>query len=207
MGGYDDADDPEETWGEGEGEGGEPVLDSVRLIGRFARHAAGLPWFAHLGETIPRDTRDIAETYLAGLGFPDVALVPVRNWREAALAAETRDYDAPGFEAEEQLRAGLTATAVELYGEDTVEIALAHVAAETGRIIREHARNAALTWGQRPVKIVTVAAGSASQSCHQAALLILAGLADEDHPFARKFALFEQGRWPIGITGMSFNLF
>ena len=55
-------------------------------------------------------------------------------------------------------------------------------------------------------ELIRAATGSALQSCHQAALVLAAGEEDA-HPFALKYKLFEQGHWPIAITGSSFNIF
>ncbi len=48
--------------------------------------------------------------------------------------------------------------------------------------------------------------GSAVQACHQAALVLASGTED-DHPFTAKFGLYESGRWPISISGSSFNIY
>ena len=52
-----------------------------------------------------------------------------------------------------------------------------------------------------------LATGAAVQTCHQAALLLAAQGGAPDHPFALKLQLFEHGRWPLGIVGMSLNIF
>ena len=55
-------------------------------------------------------------------------------------------------------------------------------------------------------ELIRATAGSALQSCHQAALVLAAG-EEDTHPFALKYRLFEHGHWPIAITGSSFNIF
>ena len=45
-----------------------------------------------------------------------------------------------------------------------------------------------------------------------AACTLLAAAADpeldaDEHLFALKFRLFEQGRWPVSVIGLSFNIF
>ena len=54
--------------------------------------------------------------------------------------------------------------------------------------------------------LVRAAAGAATQASYQAALVLAAG-EDAEHVFAIKYRLFEAGRWPLGIAGMTFNLF
>jgi hypothetical protein len=182
-------------------------VETARLVGRFIDTAGEVRWFAHVGEPLSRELRADAEAFLAALGFPEATPAPVATWHDASVAAETRGYDSPAFDAEEQLRASLTATAIEIHGEDPVEVMLTHVAAALAPLVREAAKNATTVWGVRDRQIITAASGAALQACHNAALLIAANQAEEDHPFALKFRLFERGRWPIGVVGMSFNLF
>jgi hypothetical protein len=203
MSDFDDEDDDHEP----EFPLSDEDVETARLVGRFIDTAGSVHWFAHVGEPLSRELRKEAEAFLAALGFPEATPVPVSNWHDAAVAAETRGYDSPAFDAEEQLRASLTNTAIEQHGEEPVEIMLTHVAAALAPVVRDAAKNAATVWGVRDKQIITAASGAALQTCHNAALLIAANQAEEDHPFALKFRLFERGRWPIGIVGMSFNLF
>lgn len=182
-------------------------IETARLVGRFIDTAGAAHWFAHVGEPFSRELRRDAEGYLGALGFPEITATPVANWHDAAIAAETRGYDSAAFDAEEQLRAALTEAAIEFHGEEAVEVMLTHVQAALASVVRGAAKNAATVWGVRDKQIITAASGSALQACHNAALLIASNQAEEDHPFALKFRLFENGRWPIGIVGMSLNLF
>lgn len=177
------------------------------LIPRFVA-AAGQPfWFSTVGQPVKGDVRRIAQSLLDGLGFPHAGIAAVRDWREASEAAESTGIDDPAFEAEEQLRAALTTEAIDQHGEDTVTIALTHVRGELGPAIGEAALNATRVWGLDDMELVNAAAGAGVLACHNAALLLLAGRADDDHPFALKYALFEQGRWPVGLIGSSLHLF
>lgn len=180
-----------------------PTLDLIR---RFARAVTVVPWFAHLGAPIGPKLRQTARAYCDALGFPEVELALIRDFEEAADAAASLDWDAPAWEAEEQLRAGLTAAALERMEEETLMLALTHVSARAGEVIRMGADDAAARFGVGDNDIVTAAVGAAVQACHQAALVLAAG-AEETHPFVRKYQLFEAGRWPIGIAGSSLNLF
>lgn len=188
--------------------GDEPLADlpTLDLVRRFARAVTAVPWFAHFGAPIGPRLRRIARAYCDALGFPEVELALIRDFEEAADAAASLDWDAPAWEAEEQLRAGLTAAALERMEEETLMLALTHVSARASEAIRMGADDAAARFGVTDNDIVTAAIGAAVQACHQAALVLAAG-ADESHPFARKYQLFEAGRWPIGIAGTSLNLF
>lgn len=177
------------------------------VIPRFIA-AASLPfWFAGVGQPLKSNVKRDARAWLDALGFPDASTVGLRDWREAAEAAESTGIDDPAFEAEEQLRAALTTEAIDAQGEDAVSVVLTHVAGELGPIIGEAALNATRIWGLDDMELVNAAAGAGVQACHNAALLLLAGGGEEDHPFALKYRLFERGRWPVALIGSSFHLF
>lgn len=178
-----------------------PLLKGVRL---FAEEAATMPWFAGLGEPIDRETLALARSYLDGLGFPDADVAQIENWEDAADAAANLDFDTAQWEAEESLRVGLAAEALEYMSEEALAIGLTHVSAILGARIRAAAEEAAQ--GLADDELLNAAVGAAIQAAHGAALSLIAD-SDEDHPFRRKFALFARGRWPIGIAGLSFNLF
>lgn len=186
----------------------EAEIPALARIRRFAWAACRVDWFAHVGEHPGPVTMDMAERYADALGFPDARLALVTDWSEAASAAESLDFDHAAWEAEEQLRAALTADALDLMSEEALQVALTHVAATVHAPVRTSVEECLAIWdeeyGETPLRDLAV--GAAVQACHQAALVLAAG-AEEDHPFALKFRLFEGGRWPIGIAGLSFNLF
>lgn len=186
----------------------EESLDSALvLIPRFVAAANASFWFSTVGQPLRRDLKADAVAWLSALGFPDVAPIPLRDWREAGEAAESTGIDDPAFEAEEQLRAALTTDAIDVLGEDAVSVVLTHIAAELGPVIGEAALNATRIWGLDDIGLVNAAAGAGVQACHNAALLLLAGRAEDDHPFALKYRLFERGRWPVALIGSSLHLF
>ena len=193
----DDADWPDEGAGD----------TALVLIPRFIAAAAGPFWFSAVGQPLAAPVRRDARAWLGALGFPHATPIALRDWREAAEAAESTGIDDPAFEAEEQLRAALTTDAIDIHGEDAVTIVLTHVAAELGPAIGEAALNATRVWGLDDFGLVNAAAGAGVQACHNAALLLLAGRAEDDHPFALKYRLFERGRWPVALIGSSLHLF
>jgi hypothetical protein len=67
--------------------------------------------------------------------------------------------------------------------------------------------NASRVWGLEDLELVNAAAGAGVQACHNAALVLLSGDADDAHPFALKYRLFERGRWPVALIGSSLHLF
>ncbi len=183
------------------------VRPSLALVRRFVETARHCPWFTALGNPPGRTVHTVARRYLDNLGFPDVTLTPLSTWDDATDAAQSLDWDTASWEAEEQLRAALTAEAVDLLGEEALDVALTYVASEVTAPIRLGVDTAAGLWNVRDTGIVNAAAGAAVQACHLAALSLVVGQADPDHPFTAKFELFEAGRWPVGIAGSSFNLF
>ncbi len=204
---FDDFDDADE------GPDAETVADILEahpglgLIRPFIAAARNAPWFTALGEPPRRTIRTLAQRYMDGLGFPDITLTPLATWEDAADAAVSLDWDTAAWEAEEGLRAALTTEVLDQIGEDAFEIAMTHLAAEVTPPIRLAAGTNAGLWNMRDIAAINAAVGSAVQTCHLAALTLIAGEADEDHPFMAKLALYEAGRWPVGITGASFNLF
>ncbi len=105
------------------------------------------------------------------------------------------------------MRAGLTADAIDALGEEAVEVIATLIQAELGPQLGEAALNATRIWGLDDMDLVNAAAGAGLQAAHAAALILAGGTADEDHPAALKFRLFERGRWPVGVIGTSFHLF
>jgi len=184
----------------------EAELPALARIRRFAAAAARIDWLGHVGEHPGPKTMDMAERYIDALGFPDARVALVTDWAEAAAAAETLDFDSAAWEAEEQLRAALTTDALAQVSEEALSVALTHVAAEVNAPIRSSIEEALAIWDEPGDAMLDLAVGSAVQACHHGAL-VLAAQTEEDHPFALKFRLFEAGRWPIGVAGLSFNLF
>jgi hypothetical protein len=180
-----------------------PILAGLR---RFAEEAVNLPWFTDLGRPLDKETRALARSYLDGLGFPDAEVARIRNWEEAADAAMTFDIEPLQWEAEESLRAALAAEAVDRVSEQGLSIAMTHVSALLGQRMRQAVGDAAHFWDIGDEGLLNAAAGAALQSAHNAALALIAE-EDHDHPFRRKFTLFARDRWPIGIAGLTLNLF
>ncbi len=180
-----------------------PTLTSVA---RFNRLLGSVDWFRSVGLSVGRGTMDTARAYMDSLGFPNASVALIENWEEAAYAAGTPDWNSEWWEAEEQLRTGLTSQALELISEEDLTMALTHIASTASPIIKNAVENLAEDQGIEDEELIRAAIGSAIQTCHQAALVLAAG-EEDTHPFALKYKLFEMGRWPIAITGNSFNIF
>ena len=162
-----------------------PTLIAVR---DFAGKLAHVPW------------------YLNALGFPEVDVALVPDWDTALTLAENPHWDSAAWDAEEMLRAALSADVLERIHEQALSVVLTHVSTKAGAVLAELIQDVAALWELDDEAFLNAAAGAAVQATHQATLA-LAAEADEDHPFLYKFKLFEVGRWPIGIVGSTFNLF
>ncbi|TNE65147.1 MAG: hypothetical protein EP335_06275 [Alphaproteobacteria bacterium] len=179
---------------------------SLRLVAPFLALAENVRWFRGLGELPDARTANLAREYAAALGFPDAEPAFLGDWAEAAEAAESADYNSPAWEAEEQLRAALTADVLEVIDEQTLELVMTHVVQSVSEAIEAAVEEAADDLRVADEEFMNAAFGAAVQACYLAALVAMAG-ADEDHPFTLRFQLFERGRWPLGIVGNSFLIF
>ncbi|MCJ9429840.1 hypothetical protein [Kordiimonas marina] len=179
---------------------------SLRLVAPFLALAENVRWFRALGETPDAETVKLARDYAAALGFPEAEPAFLPDWADAADAAESTDYNSPAWEAEEQLRAALTTDLLDALDEQTFEMVVAHVGQSVAETIEASTEEAAQDLRIVDEGFLMAASGAAAQACHQAALVAMAG-AEDDHPFALRFQLFEKGHWPLGIVGNSFLIF
>ena len=179
---------------------------TLRAVARFSRMVRNVAWFAALGDPLGEAERGDAAAYAGALGFPDVATALVDNWEEAEAAIRNPGWNSDWWEAEEQLRAGLIEEALQQVAEEDLLAALTAVTSAASDVVHGAAAVAAARGGVADQGLIRAAAGAATQAAYQAALVLAAG-ADDDHPFALKYRLFEAGRWPLGIVGSTFNLF
>lgn len=189
----------------------ERELPGLARLSRFARSLDRIPWFANIGGKMTPGARAAADDYMSGLGFPDAELAMLLDWGDAAAAAESLDWQSPAWEAEESLRADLTGRALELLSEDALRIGMALIAEKVADPAKDAVEELAYLSDLDDEAIKTLCVGAAVQAANGAALALIAAedtdFDAENHPFAAKFRLFEFGRWPVSITGSSFNLF
>ena len=190
----------------------ETELPSLIRLRRFALGLDRLPWFANVGTTASPGVRAAARGYMDALGFPQAELGLLIDWEEASGAAESADWDTAAWETEELMRAELTARALDTLTEDALRLGLAFVSSQASAAVKAAVEESAVLWDNFDEAAHRAAVGGAVQACHNAALLLAASeaapdLADEPHAFSHKFQLFEFGRWPVGLAGLTFNLF
>jgi hypothetical protein len=178
----------------------------LRAVARFSRMVRNVAWFSALGEPLGAAERSDAEAYAGALGFPDATAALVESWEDAEEAIRNPGWNSDWWEAEEQLRAGLIEEAMQQVAEQDLLVALTAVTSAASDVVHGAAAVAAARDGVADQGLIRAAAGAATQAAYHAALVLAAG-ADDDHPFALKYRLFEAGHWPLGIVGSTFNLF
>ncbi|HLT76367.1 MAG TPA: hypothetical protein VKZ87_03175, partial [Ferrovibrio sp.] len=99
----------------------------LRGVARLAKLIGGMSWFAAVGQPLEPSEIEDAELYVAGLGFPDVRVGAVEDWRAAAAAAQAPDWSQDWWEAEEQMRRALLDEALQRSDEHDLMVALTHV--------------------------------------------------------------------------------
>ncbi len=194
-------DDIFEEWDEAE------EWPTLPLVRRFLKALERVNWLANVGAGLTPEAQSAARHYLDALGFPEVDILPVADWEDAADAAANVGVDSPAWEAEEQMRISLATNAAEVLGEDVVEVLLTHVSALIGKTVRATTEETAALWDVSDEGLMTAVAGDIIRCAHQVVLLLAIGSDEEDHPFALKFRLMESGHWPIGVSGNTFHIF
>jgi hypothetical protein len=157
-------------------------------------------WFAACGTPLREDERAAAAAYLAALGLKPVPVDGVDGWRSAAAFAQREDWSRDWWQAEETARATLYRDAAAALGETTLLARLSQAMTETADAIQAAATAALARAGIVDETLSRVAAGAASQSCHQCALAVAAGCG-ADHGFVIKHGLYRGGRWLLGVVG------
>lgn len=137
-----------------------------------------------------------ARAYLVGLDLqPTPALERVHDWREAEQAARDPGWDSNWWRLEELERRALTGEVTRRLGEPAMLEALSAAVETCTRPSFAAAMSACAD-----ETLARAASGAALMATHGRALALLAGRGDA-HPFVQKYALFAQGRWPLGLRG------
>ncbi len=190
-----------------------PLLIKLRA---FVLSMGEIGWFANIGETLSSECLHIARAYVSQLGFPETEIVPLQNWQEAADAAAAQDFNSPAWEAEEQLRASLTTQAMDIFTPQALEMMTAFTSASLAELVQESAEEV-LYMSDEDDALLHLLIGAAQQAAHSVMLAFAAHLDPYEqniinkeelmaHPFMLKYQLFADGRWPVAITGRSFNI-
>jgi len=177
-------------------------LTPVRDFARTLTHAS---WFAGCGEPLSDSELTDARAYVAALGQGACEISTVSTWRDAAATAQRPDWSREWWDEEARAQKELQHRAAARFGDEKLLAALTTVT-EAADALHGKAALAMSRAGIADPVLSRVAAGSAAQACHQAALA-LAASAGPDHLFSIKYRLFAAGRWPLGIVGGCFFVF
>jgi hypothetical protein len=192
-----------------------PVLNILR---NFADEMANAQWFSELGETLDPQTRALARLYIDGLGMPDADLAQLPDWDDVVDVAQTMDLNSEAWEVEEQLRAAVSEAALHLVTPEGLQVVLTYLSAALAVPLRNAAEEALSLSDENADTLLELMVGAGQQAAFGALLALAAGQADMDgdepdieeisrHPLFVKYRLFAIGRWPVSLTGRSFNLF
>lgn len=161
---------------------------------------SGVAWFSRIATPVSPQDRCIAIAYAAGLGL-QAGIANVPGWAEAEDIIRDPQSADGWWAREEAERRVLMEQTTAAIGQATVLDAL--TAALEGHAEQSHA--CALEAGANEA-MAKVASGAALMALNNRALALLAGRG-ADHAFVQKYALFEAGRWPLGLRASTFILF
>jgi len=163
-------------------------------------------WFARVGTPLASTESEAlhaligSDPLLAG-----ARILPVTSWQEASDIARAMDADALWWDHEEAERERLWGIAADRLGESELLRRLTTVETEHGTVPPAVAAAAARANFAADAAIRD-ASGAVLLAAHQNALATIAG-ADAGHVFLRKYALFADGRWPLGYHHGSYVIF
>lgn len=187
------------------------LLDEIPLLFKaraFAESLGDPAFFSRLGERLDSREQALARAYLDGLGFPEAEPALLGDWADAAGVAETLDQNPAAWEAEEMLRASLTDQVLERLDEEALHAAFQLVQARIADHARDAAEASAAMDDVYDETVVNAAAGGLIQAAHGAVLVLLAEAEDDQppHPFLARWRLYVRGRWPVAVSGASYNI-
>jgi hypothetical protein len=164
-------------------------------------------WFARVGLPLTPAERVALDAWTRGEPAEGAtAWKSVGTWPEALSFARAMDFDATWWDREEAERERLWLRAADAHGEAELLHRLTVVNEGIAGDVRAHAAAAAAHARVADPAACMEAAGAALLAGHHDALRELAG-ADGSHGFARKYALFQAGRWPLGYHFGHFLIF
>lgn len=180
--------------------------DAQAALAGFPERLRTASWFAMAGEPLSPAEQGDLRTYLDSLGLAADDMTQVAGWPEAEACIKNTDWDDAWWAAEERLRTTLLAQAEDRFGEVPAMQALSHIAEQVSEVVHGAAAIAASRSGIADQGLTRAAAGAATMACYQAAVEVLAGVAN-GRPFAAKLRLFEAGHWPLCMRAGNFFIF
>jgi hypothetical protein len=163
-------------------------------------------WFARVGLPLAPFETTAIEALVAGVASHGVAIATLTTWRDAGQWLRLTEHDNAWWDDEEEERESLWARAALQRTESELLHVLEGMTRGLPAAIRVAALASATIEGVPDVALADAATAMAVLAAHQCALAQVAGAAPE-HRFVRKFALFENGRWPLGYHSARFAIF
>lgn len=164
-------------------------------------------WFSACGTPLEYSDRSDARAYLNAMGMPEsISILPVASWEHAERLIRSPSWDARWWDIEEAERRRLYDDCIAKLGETTVMARLSVASGVESEVIHGAAAVAAAQKGVADPALIRAAAGAGSMAAYTRLLARLADAAP-DHLFVRKYALFEGGRWPLGIVSGALYIF
>lgn len=164
-------------------------------------------WFARVGLPLADGERAVIGELLRGVvPHASVAITALSSWQEAAVFVRAAAHDSAWWDDEEEERELLWARAAE----ERTEAGLLELVTGMTRGLDTELRAAALAAmaaaGVADTSIAGEAVAMALLAAHHHALAEIAG-AGTGHRFIRKYALYLEGRWPVGYHSARFVIF
>lgn len=179
---------------------------SQARLDRFFERLVEHPWFSAVGqppaEPETADARQVIEGLMAG--DPTVAWVSDLNAAAALLRRD--DHSRAWASAEQEEVARLTARVEDAFGADAATDGLNRAMHRASDAAIGPAAVACARAGIADEALPKVAAGAASQSAYEMALVLGVAADPARHPFAARFRLFAAGRWPLTVAGGAFHV-
>ncbi len=178
----------------------------VPALADFTQRLDAASWFSVVGEALTPGEHADASTYLTHLGLADVATRELATWGDAEACIKAADWAQRWWDAEDQRRRSLLASAQARFGDGATLAALSAISEQVSGIVHGAAAVAATRVGVADAGLIRAAAGAATMACYQAAVEI-AARSDPDCPFIAKYRLFEAGHWPLCVRGAADYVF
>jgi hypothetical protein len=164
-------------------------------------------WFARVGLPLAEDERAaVGELLRVALPDPPPAVTALASWQDAAIFVRAAALETAWWDDEEEERELLWARAADARTEAGLFEQVTAATCGLDVELREAALAAMAAAGIVDTSIAGEAAAMALLAAHQHALAEIAG-AGTGHRFHRKYALFKEGRWPVGYHSGRFVIF
>jgi len=160
---------------------------------------AATAWFSRVGLPLAVGDRTEIAALLRGHRLLAAAEVgTIGSWVEASEIIRATDFDGSWWDDEEVERERLWMCAAGRLGENALAEKLTKLADVLTQPVRDAAGFAAARAESTDSALIRAASGAALLAAQQSALASLAGEGGT-HFFTHKMALFENGRWPLGL--------